>query len=184
MKFKALVLTLTFLAGTTLVQADEATKNAQAEKLLSLLKVDQQLEVTNQRMRMQTQRMVDSQNLPKDLAAKMQKVFDKQFDLVSSATNWDSMKNEVIAVYTTTFTEEEIAKLVEFYSSDLGKKMIDKLPELFRQGMEIAQKRLMENQQEIEKTMMEEWVKFEADLTDEERAALESIQPPGNGIQN
>ncbi|MCB1651868.1 MAG: DUF2059 domain-containing protein, partial [Alphaproteobacteria bacterium] len=108
----------------------------------------------------------------------------KQFDLVSSATNWDSMKNEVIAVYTTTFTEQEIAKLVEFYSSDLGQKMIDKLPELFRQGMEIAQKRLMENQQEIEKTMMEEWVKFEADLTDEERAALESIQPPGNGIQN
>lgn len=184
MKFKALAVTLIILAGATLAQADEANKNAQAEKLLTLLKVDQQLEVTNQRMRMQTQRMVDAQNLPKGLSAKMQKVFDKQFEMVSAATSWDSMKNEVIAVYTTTFTEEELTTLVDFYSSDLGQKMIEKLPELFRQGMEIAQKRLMQNQQEIEKTMMEEWVRFEADLTDEERAVLESIQQPGNGIQN
>lgn len=170
--------------GTPMAHADEASKNAQAEKLLSLLKVDQQLEVTNQRMRQQTERMVAAQNLPEGLAGKMQKIFDKQFDMVSEATNWDSMKGEIIAVYTTTFTEEELAGLVTFYESDLGQKMIEKLPQLFQKGMEIAQGRLLSKQQEIEKTMMEEWVKFEADLSEEERSILESIQQPGNGIQN
>ncbi len=184
MKRMAPVIIIVMLMGTALAQADEASKSAQAEKLLSLLKVDKQLEVTNQRMRRQTERMVASQNLPQDLAVKMQKVFDKQFDMVSEVTSWDSMKNEVIAVYTTTFTEDEINGLVDFYSSDLGQKMIDKLPELFQKGMEIAQGRLIQKQPEIQKMMMEEWVKFEEGLTDEERALLESIQKPGDGIQN
>ena len=182
MKKKTLIIFMAMLMGTTLAYADEATKNAQTEKLLKFMKVDQQLEVTNQRMRRQTERMLAAQNLPEGLSGKMQKIFNKQFDMVTEATSWDNLKNDVIAIYTTTFTEEEINGLVEFYSSDLGQKMIANLPDLFQKGMEIAQNRLMEKKQEIEKTMMEEWVQFEAELTDEERAVLESIQRPGNGL--
>lgn len=184
MKKLGITVLLTIALGAPFAHADEATKFTQAEKLLTLLKVDQQLEVTNLRMRESTRRMVESQNLPEELAAKMQTVFDKQFDMVSAATKWDSMKNEIIAIYTQTFTEEEINGLVTFYQSDLGQKMLNKLPELFQKGMEIAQGKLMAQQQDIQKKMMEEWVNFESALTDEERAILESIQQPGNGIQN
>ncbi|MGE0267804.1 MAG: DUF2059 domain-containing protein [Candidatus Omnitrophota bacterium] len=163
---------------------DEVSKREKTEKLLILLKVDQQMAVTNERMKLTAKRQLSASNLPQNLLERMEKIFDKQFDLIAQATSWELTKNELIGAYSTVFTEEEIENLNNFYESDLGRKLVEKLPELFTKGMEIGQEKLLAKQSEIQKTMMEEWVKFEASLTEEERKLFQMNSVPANGMQN
>lgn len=189
-KFLSMIIVLTVSCLATQGFCDEASKRVKTEKLLSLLKVDQQMAITNERMKLAAKRQLSASNLPQDLLQRMEKVFDKQFDLIAQATSWDVIKNDLIGAYSTAFTEEEMDGLIAFYDSALGHKLIEQLPELFTKGMEIGQKKLLEKQADIQKTMLEEWVKFEATLTDEERKLFQTnaVMPGAgagtNGIQN
>ncbi len=171
-----MVLMVSFVA--TQGFCDEASKTVKTEKLLSLLKVDQQMAATNDRMKMTAKSQLTSSNLPPDLVQRMEAIFDKQFELIAQATNWDTIKGEFVGAYSTAFTEEEMDELIKFYESDLGKKLVDQLPELFAKGMEIGQAKLLEKQPEIQQTMMAEWEKFEASLTPEEKKYFQSDAVP------
>lgn len=185
LKLVGMLIVLTMSCVATKGYCDEASKREQTEKLLTLLKIDQQMALTNERMKLAAKKQLTASNLPQDLLQRMEVIFDKQFELIAQATSWEVIKNELIGAYTTAFTEEEINGLIAFYDSDLGRKLVEKLPELFTKGLEIGQKKLLEKQSDIQKTMMEEWVKFEASLTEEERKLFQPNSLPGNnGIQN
>ena len=51
---------------------------------------------------------------------------------------WDKVKPQYLDLYTSVFTEEETKGLVDFYKSDLGKKVTTKMPELMQQSMNVA----------------------------------------------
>lgn len=67
------------------------------------------------------------------------------------ARSTNELYKKMAAVYTESFTEEEIDKILAFYNTAVGKKMVEITPELTKKGMEIGQAWGMELQPLIAK---------------------------------
>jgi len=63
-------------------------------------------------------------------------------DKVAESVGSDDFKADVAAVYSETFSEEELREIVDFYQSPLGRKWIDRMPELMQKSMQISQTRM------------------------------------------
>ncbi|MEH6386546.1 MAG: DUF2059 domain-containing protein [Pseudomonas profundi] len=55
---------------------------------------------------------------------------------------WDAMRDEMIALYTSVFTEHELDQLSDFYESRVGTKLMVYLPELTRESMAVTRERV------------------------------------------
>ena len=61
----------------------------------------------------------------------MKKFLDKHL-------SYASIKEELISLYVSEFTETELKELVAFYRTPVGKKAVDKLPVLMQKGAELG----------------------------------------------
>ncbi|MGB3605681.1 DUF2059 domain-containing protein [Psychroserpens sp.] len=68
----------------------------------------------------------------------------KEAYLEAANATLDNLYSQLAEVYMKEFTSEEIAELVMFYQSDLGKKLASKQTALAQKGMTIGQKWGME----------------------------------------
>ena len=70
---------------------------------------------------------------------------------------FDSLKRELADIYLDMFTPEEIKELIAFYETPLGKKIIEKTPELTLRSAQVGQnavaKHLLELQNELRKPL-------------------------------
>ncbi|GAA4320755.1 hypothetical protein GCM10023115_47960 [Pontixanthobacter gangjinensis] len=69
------------------------------------------------------------------------------------ATSTEDLYAKLAAVYTESFTEQELDKILAFYDTPVGKKMVAITPELTKKGMEIGQAWGMELQPMMAKYM-------------------------------
>lgn len=69
------------------------------------------------------------------------------------ATSTQGLYTKMAAVYTESFTEEELDKILAFYATPVGEKMVAVTPELTKKGMEIGQAWGMELQPLMAKYM-------------------------------
>ena len=53
-----------------------------------------------------------------------------------------ALKPELVKIYTTNFSEPELKELVAFYQSPLGKKVLEKMPQLTQQSAQMTQAKL------------------------------------------
>lgn len=67
------------------------------------------------------------------------------------AQSTEELYKKMATVYTESFTEEELDKILAFYDTPVGKKMVAVTPELTKKGMEIGQAWGMELQPLIAK---------------------------------
>lgn len=68
------------------------------------------------------------------IPAENRKEFKKE---LAASTN--GLYKKMAKIYTESFTEEEIDKILAFYNTPVGKKMVEITPELTKKGMEIGQ---------------------------------------------
>lgn len=52
----------------------------------------------------------------------------------------DKMKNQIIAIYSKYFTNEDIKELIAFYKTPLGRKVTNVLPQVTRESGEVGQR--------------------------------------------
>ncbi|MCH7927981.1 MAG: DUF2059 domain-containing protein [Candidatus Dadabacteria bacterium] len=71
-----------------------------------------------------------------------------------------------ISIYAETFTEEELKGAIKFYKSPIGKKFIEKQPELMRKSMQISQKQMTTLMPKIQKLTEEMMDQITAQPTD------------------
>ena len=62
--------------------------------------------------------------------------------LLEEAMSWKALKPEYVDLYAQAFTDEELRGLVEFYRSPVGKRLVEKTPELTTRSMQLIQARL------------------------------------------
>ena len=55
---------------------------------------------------------------------------------------WPKLKPDMVKLYTTNFSESELKDLVAFYQSPLGKKVLEKMPQLTQQSAQMTQAKL------------------------------------------
>ena len=78
-------------------------------------------------------------------------ISSEYWDNASKHVDYDELVQKLIPVYSKHFTEQEIVDLLNFYNTSTGKKMIDKMPVILKESMEIGRKWGIELAQKIEK---------------------------------
>jgi hypothetical protein len=105
-------------------RAQEATKEAKIEKILTLTKSESMMD------RMFAQMKVA---MPSQSGSKSQEVQDKFLD--SLKTLWTRLRPQYVKLYAETFSDEEIDGMLAFYQSPAGHAVIDKMPDLMTKFM-------------------------------------------------
>lgn len=71
----------------------------------------------------------------------------------SKYMSWNSLKGDIVDIYSRTFTESELRDITKFYQTPTGRKMSSMLPQLMQSGMEIGQKRVQEHLPELQEAI-------------------------------
>jgi hypothetical protein len=124
----------------SLVRADEASHHAAAESLLTMMDMDKV-------MSQSVDQMLEIQVKQNPSIAPFQQQM-KTF--LNKYMSWASMKEDMVKLYEGEFTEPELKELVAFYQTPVGKKTIQKMPQLLSKGAEIGQKRIQEHLPELQ----------------------------------
>jgi len=61
---------------------------------------------------------------------------------LDQAIGWNKLKPDMVKLYTSNFSESELKDLVAFYQSPLGKKVLEKMPQLTQQSAQMTQGKL------------------------------------------
>lgn len=77
-------------------------------------------------------------------------------DFLSKYMNWESLKPDLIKIYTEEFTEAELGELNKFYQTPIGKKTVQKLPGLMNKGSQIGAQRVQEHMPELQAAVAEQ----------------------------
>lgn len=147
----ALILSLASVAAN----ADQASHARNAERFLQLANADRlAVPVYAQVQQMFAQRFAETQ-APENKKALLERYQAKANTALDQAIGWKKLEPELVSIYTSQFTERELAELIEFYESPLGKKMLDKLPELNARSAQLTQKKLEVAVPEVNKLLAE-----------------------------
>ncbi len=127
-------------------RADEASHRQAAEDLLNYTNAPKQFQnAIDQSVNMQVK--ANPQLAPK--AGVLKKFFSRYM-------SWDSMKDDMIKIYTDAFSEQELKELTDFYKSPIGKKVLEKMPEIMGKGMQLGVSRVQRNQAELIRMLKED----------------------------
>ncbi len=147
----ALILSL----ASAVANADQASHARNAERFLQLANADRlAVPVYAQVQQMFAQRFAETQ-APENKKALLERYQAKADTALDKAIGWKKLEPELVSLYTSQFTEQELAGLIEFYESPLGKKMLDKLPELNARSAQLTQKKLEAAVPEVNKLLAE-----------------------------
>lgn len=140
MKIKKQITIITFLCSFMLsIAFVEASPLEKATELMKIMDITKQIDATQAQMGSFAEKMVDSQGITGEKAQRVKSMAKK-----STASSFEAMKSigwdEMFAeIYASVFTEEELQALVDFYKSPIGKKFLEKQPELMAATMQKMQ---------------------------------------------
>ena len=125
---------ITSLGVSSMSLADAASEK-EAEKLLNMVGTQ---EVMEQSM----SQMLDIQLQQNPALAPYKGVM---MEFLNENMSYESLKPELIKMYSEEFTSSELREINAFYSTDVGKKSIEKMPTLMMQGGQLGATRVQEN---------------------------------------
>ena len=156
------------MTGIFTVQAAEAktgddltVRTKLAARLLEIMDVgkamNQSFESIKQMQGAMTKRFVKNAK-DQELAIKNQQ---KIMDLMQKELSWENIRPEFEKLYSETYSAEELNGLIKFYESPVGKKFIQKQPEMQKKSMLMMQKLIMKIMPKIQvltKQMQQEMI--------------------------
>jgi hypothetical protein len=124
--------------------ADEASKRAKAEKLMGVMHMDRTMSQMMDAMKTQMDKAI-LQSAETDSMSDAQKKILADFEtqamqLISESVKWQKIEPEYVTLYATNFSEEEIDGMLTFYNSPVGQAVLEKMPTMLNESMQIAQK--------------------------------------------
>jgi hypothetical protein len=137
MKFKILLVALTCFTFTA--HAESTASRESVEKLMMLTDVSKIMESMQGQVSSMFNNMASQMNISEQERPAFEKYMGKIDNLLKENMTWDQFKEPMINVYLTHFNQTEIDGLIEFYQSDVGKSMTQKMPLVMRDSMMAGQ---------------------------------------------
>ena len=134
MKFSIVFVLITALSMSSMSLADAASEK-EAEKLLDMVGTQ---EVMEQSM----SQMLDIQLQQNPALAPYKGVM---MEFLNKNMSYESLKPDLVKMYSEEFTSSELREINAFYSTNVGKKSIEKMPKLMMQGGQLGATRVQEN---------------------------------------
>lgn len=125
--------------ATTPARADSAA-TAEAEKLLQTMNMQSALQAS-------MEQMLDVQIQQNPAMGPYRQVMQQFFQKHMS---YQSLKPELVQIYAEAFSAQELAEINQFYTSQVGQKTIQKMPELMGKGARIGAARVQANIGELQ----------------------------------
>lgn len=129
------VFVLIIALGVSSMSLADAASEKEAEKLLNMVGTQ---EVMEQSM----SQMLDIQLQQNPALAPYKGVM---MEFLNENMSYESLKPELIKMYSEEFTSSELREINAFYSTDVGIKSIEKMPTLMMQGGQLGATRVQEN---------------------------------------
>ncbi len=139
--------------------AAEETKEQKAKELVKLMEVTKAIDSSFSEVSNFSEQMVDAQQLSaeeKEKAKKYAKTSMEKTFKAMKAIDWEKMFADI---YAEVFTEDELNELTKFYKSPIGKKLLEKQPELTRATMQKMQMEMSKLMPQIQKDIQEAIIK-------------------------
>jgi len=161
MKRLIALLLLAGLIQAAPARADDAKRTALAEELITLAELQKNFEQSFAVVKqMITQQFgATPTGAPPEAKAKSIENANAVYDLIAKEMDWNTVKKDYAALYASTFTEEELQGVIDFYKSPAGKSFVAKQPELMKKSMELNQAKMSAIMPQIQQMIMQRDVK-------------------------
>ena len=134
---------------------DMAVRTKLASEFLKTMQVDKVLNQSFDTMKeMQKQMVMKFAKDPESQALAIE-TQGKIMDLMKKEMSWENLKPDFEKLYAETYSAEELEGLLKFYQSPLGKKFIEKQPEMQRKTMQMVQQMMMRVMPKVQALTME-----------------------------
>ena len=143
---KRIALLVLVLSLSLTSHADEASRRAKAQEMLTLLHLDRVMDQMMTNMMEQvstTTKQLAGTNIKPEDQAKIDGFQKRVFNLIQSQLGWTALEPEYVDIYAKNFTDEQLDSILVFYKSPTGVALVEKLPTLTAQGMQLAQSKMI-----------------------------------------
>jgi hypothetical protein len=157
MKRLALLLTLVLCLPLT-AHADDASRHAKAQEMLTLMHLDRVMDQVMNNMMQQMSTMskqLGGNTVKPEDQAKLDEFQKKAFDLIQSQMGWKALEPDYVDIYAKNFTDEQLDAILVFYKSPAGIALVDKLPTLTAEGSQLAQAKMTALQPQLRQLIQE-----------------------------
>ncbi len=134
----------------TLLKRPAPSHLAAAEKLIEVLDVVENMHKSMMSSFEGQLKQMQSMGLG---ANQMQEIRGSAENLVKKVIDDPALKQRILELFLEEFTEQELRQVIAFYTSALGKKVKEKIPQIYEKGGELGRKLLKKNQAEFVKTL-------------------------------
>ena len=141
-RLRALCTAVALVCASGQVLADTASHNASAEKFLMMAHADKLGTPVYMQVQQMFAQRFEQTKAPASKKAVLDSYQAKANAALDQATGWNKLKPDMVKLYTNTFTESELKDLVAFYQSPLGKKVLEKMPQVTQQSAQLTQQKL------------------------------------------
>lgn len=139
MRLTNISLLIALLSISSISLADPAAEK-EAERLLNMMGMEEAMKQT-------TSQMLDLQLQQNPALVPFKEVMMEFF---SKHMSYESLKPDMVRIYSETFTAPELREINNFYATEVGQKTIQVMPTLMVQGGQIGAARVQENIGELQ----------------------------------
>ena len=117
-----------------------------ATKFLEIIHADKLATPAYMQIQAMFEQLAEASKLPDSAKRVALERYQAQANAVlDKAVGWDVIKQDVVRLYTTNFTDAELGQMIDFYESPTGQKMLRQLPEVTNQTELLIRQRVVEN---------------------------------------
>jgi hypothetical protein len=147
------VLVLALAVAPCAAHADEASKRAKVEELISVMHMDRMMNQMLEAMKGQTEQMMQQSPGADSMTPEQKKIETdyqaKALQIVIDSMGWKAMEPQFVTLYAQNFTEDEIDGMVTFYKSPTGQAVLNKMPQLMTSTMQLTQSLMVDVQPKL-----------------------------------
>ena len=142
-----LLLPLISSAQEATAKAPDAETLAAAKELLGVMHMEETLNSS-----METGMDVQLEQLKqlKIGEAGLKELKAEMLKFIGEVISWEEMEPEMLRIYASNFTKEELNDLSTFYKTPTGQKAVKLTPQLMAEGMKLGQSRMMARMPELQ----------------------------------
>ena len=141
-RLRAICTAVALVCASGQVFADAASHAASAETFLKLAHADKLGTPVYMQVQQMFAQRFEQTKAPAAKKAVLETYQAKANTALDQAIGWDKLKPDMVKLYTANFSESELNDLVKFYQSPLGKKVLEKMPQLTQQSAQMTQAKL------------------------------------------
>jgi uncharacterized protein len=143
------------LALTPSLVADQASKEAKVNEILTLVNAESLLKQVYSQVDKQMDTMLNSiaaqSKIPPEKRGDLKAVGQKMAAVLADQLSWEKLQPTYVKIYEDVYTEEELDGLLAFYRSPVGKSFLSKTPVILQKSVEAMQSRLPQIMREVQK---------------------------------